>query len=184
MSGIGATYAGNSRSATMNVHQEQLRSGIGVRVLVVDDSSTMRRLMDLTLRPLGVDLEFSARGDEAIMLALKNHYDVILLDVMLPGVDGYQVCKAIKRDPRAKHVPDKVKGIMAGTNVYLTKPIKRSMLIAALDQNVPGLLTAGAWWIARQAASHHRTEAPAVPSKQSSSSNVQPKLSTNQETYS
>lgn len=165
------------------------------RALVVDDSTTLQRLMDLTLRPLGVDLEFSARGDEAIMLALKNHYDVILLDVMLPGVDGYQVCKAIKRDPRAKHVPvimltskdsafDKVKGIMAGTNVYLTKPIKRSMLIAALDQNVPGLLTAGAWWIARQAASHHRTEAPAVPSKQSSSSNVQPKLSTNQETYS
>lgn len=155
------------------------------RALVVDDSTTLQRLMDLTLRPLGVELEFSARGDEAIMLALKNPYDVILLDVMLPGVDGYQVCKAIKRDPRTKRVPvimltskdsafDKVKGIMAGTNVYLTKPIKRSMLVAVLDQHVPGLLTAGAWWVARQAHSHRTeaTAAPTVPLEQSPSFNV------------
>lgn len=145
------------------------------RALVVDDSTTLQRLMDLVLRPLGVDIEFAGHGDDAIALALVKSYDVIFLDVMLPGADGYQVCKVIKRDPRARHVPvimltskdsafDKVRGIMAGTDVYLTKPIKRSDLLAALDRCVPGLRVAGEWWVARQAASH-RTAAPDVSSK-------------------
>lgn len=148
MSGIGATYAGNSRSATMNVHQEQLRSGIGVRVLVVDDSSTMRRLMDLTLRPLGVEIEFSDRGEDALVLVRQRGYDVVFLDVMLPGMDGYRVCKTIKGDKLTKHTPiimltskdsafDKVRGIMAGTDVYLTKPFERVALLAAMQKVLP-----------------------------------------------
>ena len=135
------------------------------RALVVDDSTTLQRLLDLTLRPLGVDVEFAARGDEAIALALSKSYDVIFLDVMLPGVDGYQVCKAVKRDARAKHVAvimltskdsafDKVKGIMAGTNAYLIKPLERPKLLAAIDQHAPGLLAAGAFWLARNATIH------------------------------
>lgn len=137
------------------------------RALVVDDSTTLQRLMDLTLRPLGVDVEFAARGDDAIALALAKPYDVIFLDVMLPGIDGYHVCKVIKRDARAKHVPvimltsrgsafDKVKGIMAGTNVYLTKPLDRAKLIGALNQHVPNLPLASAQW------SGQRNAAPAV----------------------
>ena len=125
------------------------------RVLVVDDSTTLQRLMDLTLQPLGMEVEFAARGDDAITIALNRPYDLIFLDVMLPGADGYQVCKAIKRDPRAKHVPvimltskdsafDKVKGIMAGTNAYLTKPLDRAKLMAALCQHAPQLHIAGA----------------------------------------
>jgi len=145
------------------------------RALVVDDSTTLQRLMDLTLQPLGVDVEFAARGDDAIALALNKHYDVIFLDVMLPGADGYQVCKIIKRDPHAKHVPvimltskdsafDKVRGIMAGTDAYLTKPLDRAKLMAALDQHAPGLLTAAAWWLQRQAASRRgRNENSSFP---------------------
>ena len=147
------------------------------RALVVDDSTTLQRLMDLVLRPLGVDVEFAGRGDDAMMLALNKPYDVIFLDVMLPGADGYQVCKAIKRDPHARHVPvimftskdsafDKVKGIMAGTNVYLTKPIKRSDLLAAIDRHVPGLRTAGAWWLERQKASRPQRAADAAETDQ------------------
>lgn len=148
MSGIGATYAGNSRGATMNVHQEQLRSGIGVRALVVDDSTTVRRLMDLTLRPLGVEVEFSDRGEDALVLVRQRGYDIVFLDVMLPGMDGYRVCKTIKADKLTKHTPiimltskdsafDKVRGIMAGTDVYLTKPIERPALLAAMQKVLP-----------------------------------------------
>jgi len=136
------------------------------RALVVDDSTTLQRLLDLTLRPLGVDVEFASRGDDAIALALSKSYDVIFLDVMLPGADGYQVCKAVKRDARAKHVAvimltskdsafDKVKGIMAGTNAYLTKPVERPSLLAALDQHAPGLLAAGAYWLERRSTSQN-----------------------------
>jgi two-component system cell cycle response regulator len=135
------------------------------RALVVDDSTTLQRLLDLTLRPLGVEVEFAARGDDAIALALSKSYDVIFLDVMLPGADGYQVCKAVKRDERAKHVAvimltskdsafDKVKGIMAGTNAYLTKPVDRTKLLAALQLHAPGLLAAGAFWLERHATTH------------------------------
>ena len=142
------------------------------RVLVVDDSTTLQRLMDLTLRPLGMDVEFAARGDDAITIALNRPYDLIFLDVMLPGADGYQVCKAIKRDPRSKHVPvimltskdstfDKVKGIMAGTNAYLTKPLDRAKLMAALHQHAPQLRFTGASPVGHQAG------APASPLKQS-----------------
>jgi two-component system cell cycle response regulator len=135
------------------------------RALVVDDSTTLQRLLDLSLRQLGLDVEFAARGDEAIALALSKPYDVIFLDIMLPGTDGYLVCKAIKRDQRAKHVPvimltskdtvfDKVKGIMAGTNAYLTKPLDQAKLVAALNEHAPGLLTAGDYWMQRETRLH------------------------------
>lgn len=132
------------------------------RALVVDDSATVQQLMDLMLRPLGVNIEFASRGDDAIAMALDQPYDIIFLDIMLPGVDGYQVCKAIKRDPRAMSVMvimltskgstfDKIKGVMAGTNAYLTKPLDRAKLIAAIDTYVPGLRSAGEWWLKTQA---------------------------------
>lgn len=137
------------------------------RALVVDDSTTLQRLMYLTLQPLGMDVEFAARGDDAITIALNRPYDLIFLDVMLPGIDGYQVCKAIKRDPRAKHVPvimltskdsafDKVRGIMAGTNAYLIKPLDRAKLLAVLNQHIPNLRLAGAQW------DNHRSATPAA----------------------
>ena len=127
----------------------------------MDDSATVHELMDLILRPLGVNIEFVARGDDAITMTLNQPYDVIFLDIMLPGLDGYQVCKTIKRDPRTMSVTvimltskgstfDKIKGVMAGTNAYLTKPLDRAKLIAALDQYVPGLRKAGEWWLKTQ----------------------------------
>lgn len=136
------------------------------RALVVDDSTTLQRVMDLTLRPLGIDIEFASRGDDAITQALSKTFHVIFLDVMLPGADGYQVCKAIKRDPAAKHTPvimitskdsafDKIKGIMAGTNAYLTKPFDRAKLIAALDQHAPEVLPAATWWLQKEDARNY-----------------------------
>ena len=131
------------------------------RALVVDDSSTLQRQIGLLLEKLGIDFEFADRGDEAIKLALNNPFHVIFLDVMLPGVDGYSVCKTVKRDPRAKSVPvimltskgstfDKVKGIMAGTNAYLIKPVETSTLLAALEEHAPGLRAAGEYWLKSQ----------------------------------
>jgi twitching motility two-component system response regulator PilG len=108
--------------------------------------------MDLTLRPLGIDVEFADNGRDAIRLAQTRHYDVIFLDVILPGVDGYRVCAQIKGHKQSKRTPvimltsrdsafDKVRGIMAGTDVYLTKPLDRSKLITALKKYIPGIGT-------------------------------------------
>lgn len=119
-----------------------------VTALVVDDSTTLRRLMDLTLTPMGMVVEFADNGEDALVLARGKDYDIIFLDVILPRIDGYRVCKIIKADPRTKHIPiimltskdsafDKVRGIMAGTDVYLTKPLDRVALLKAINKYLP-----------------------------------------------
>lgn len=127
----------------------------GIRALVVDDSLTVRRLMDLTLSPLGIDLEFADNGEDAIALVLgkaEKHYDIIFLDVVLPGVNGFQVCKAIKGNNKTKGVPvimltskdgafDKIRGMMAGSDIYLTKPLERYELMKAMKKHLPTLDT-------------------------------------------
>lgn len=126
-----------------------------IKALVVDDSTTVRRLMELTLVPAGVELDFTDNGEDAVALAKQGAYDIVFLDIMLPGIDGYRVCRAIKADKRTKDTPvvmltskdsaiDKVKGIMAGTNVYLTKPLDRNQLIQAIDKCLPMRLVHGA----------------------------------------
>jgi two-component system, cell cycle response regulator len=116
-----------------------------LRALVVDDSTTIRRLMDLTLTPLGIEVEFADRGEEALVQVKRNHYDIVFLDIMLPGIDGYRVCKQIKAEKNTRNIPvvmltsrgtafDKVRGLMAGTDVYLTKPLERGQLIQALSK--------------------------------------------------
>ncbi|MDH4134825.1 MAG: response regulator [Gammaproteobacteria bacterium] len=120
----------------------------GLHALVVDDSTTIRRLLDLTLQPLGIAVEFADRGEEALSMVRRHRYDIVFLDVMLPGIDGYKVCKQIKGEKNTKGIPvimltskdgafDKVRGIMAGTDVYLTKPLDRGQLIQALNKCLP-----------------------------------------------
>lgn len=124
------------------------RISTALHALVVDDSTTIRRLMDLTLQPLGIAVEFADRGEDALTLVRRNRYDIVFLDVMLPGIDGYRVCKQIKGEKNTKGTPvimltskdtafDKVRGIMAGTDVYLTKPLDRAQLIQALNKCLP-----------------------------------------------
>lgn len=116
-----------------------------LRALVVDDSTTIRRLMDLTLTPLGIDVEFADRGEEALAQVKRTRYDIVFLDIMLPGIDGYRVCKQIKSEKNTRDIPvimltskgtafDRVRGLMAGTDVYLTKPLDRGQLIQALNK--------------------------------------------------
>lgn len=116
----------------------------------MDDSTTVQRLMDFALSRLGFDVEFADNGEDAISLVQSKRYDIIFLDVMLPGgLDGYQVCKVIKGGKTTRSIPvvmltsrdsafDKVRGIMAGTDVYLTKPLDTSKLNAAIEKYLPG----------------------------------------------
>jgi twitching motility two-component system response regulator PilG len=119
-----------------------------VRALVVDDSATVRNLIELVLKPIGVQLDCTDNGEDAIALAKNGQYDIIFLDVMLPGMDGYRVCKIIKADSGTRATPvvmltskdsaiDKVRGIMAGTNVYLTKPFEKNELLSAFSRCLP-----------------------------------------------
>jgi two-component system cell cycle response regulator len=105
--------------------------------LVVDDSSTIRKQIEMELKLFGVRVDAVESGEKAFELLAHKNYDLILLDVMLPGVDGYQICKTIKKDKAKKETPvvmltsksspfDRIKGALAGCDTYLTKPVKQS----------------------------------------------------------
>ncbi|MDS4030573.1 MAG: response regulator [Candidatus Contendobacter sp.] len=106
--------------------------------LVVDDSSTIRKQMELELKLLGVRVDAVESGEQAFEALARKNYDLIFLDVVLPGADGYQICKTIKKDKIRKKIPvimltsksspfDRVKGALAGCDTYLTKPAKQSV---------------------------------------------------------
>lgn len=106
----------------------------GLRALVVDDSPTVSRQIDMELRNSGVLADIAETGERALELLAQNRYDLIFLDVVLPGTDGYQVCKEIRKNPQTRQTPvimltsksspfDKVRGSLVGCSAYLTKPV-------------------------------------------------------------
>lgn len=106
-------------------------------VLVVDDSSTIRKQIELELKLFGIEVDAVESGEQAFESLAQKSYDLIFLDVVLPGIDGYQICKNIKKDKARKKTPvimltsksspfDRIKGALAGCDTYLTKPVKQS----------------------------------------------------------
>ena len=104
-------------------------------VLVVDDSLPVRKALDMKLTLMNYEVELASSGEQAMKLLQDNSYDSVFLDVIMPGIDGYEVCKKIKRDKTKKHMPvimltsksspfDRVKGKLAGCDTYLTKPVE------------------------------------------------------------
>jgi DNA-binding response OmpR family regulator len=103
------------------------------RVLVVEDDQHIRDLVLLHLRLEGLDAVAVGDGAEGLRLARTERFDLMILDVMLPGLDGITVTRAIRREPHLKDVPilmltarreesDKVDGLESGADDYLTKP--------------------------------------------------------------
>jgi len=128
-------------SAPTPRHEEQV-----FRVLAVDDSPLMRTFLQNKLQPYGIQPEFAASGEEALFKISKQHFDMIFLDVMLPGMDGYDVCKMIKKN-KDNHLMkvvmltskdktfDKIRGTMAGCDGYLTKPVDELKLRAIIERH-------------------------------------------------
>jgi DNA-binding response OmpR family regulator len=110
-------------------------------VLVVEDEQNIRELVCLHLGLEKYDCVPCADGDAALKLARERHFDLVILDVMLPGLDGVTVCRAIRRESENPDVPvlmltarreesDKVVGLESGADDYLTKPFGIRELIA------------------------------------------------------
>jgi two-component system OmpR family response regulator/two-component system alkaline phosphatase synthesis response regulator PhoP len=111
----------------------QEQSANGARVLVVEDDPNIRDLVVLHLGLEGLSTETAADGQVALDMARAEPFDLIVLDLMLPGLDGVTVCRAVRRDTPNKDTPilmltarrdesDKVLGLESGADDYLTKP--------------------------------------------------------------
>lgn len=100
------------------------------KILVVDDEDRIRRLLRMYLERENYDIDEAENGDEALELALNNEYDLIMLDLMMPGIDGIEVCKQV-RERKATPIimltakgeeTNRVQGFEVGTDDYIVKP--------------------------------------------------------------
>ena len=123
-------------------------NGVNGKVLVVDDSRSVRTQMDLCLRLYDLSVDLAEDAEEALDLIEVGNYDVIFLDVVLPEMDGYKVCKLIKSNAVTRSIPivmltgktspfNKVRGVMAGCDRYLTKPVDAEQLKTVLYEYIP-----------------------------------------------
>ena len=112
-------------------------------ILVVDDIETNIKLLTAKLLKEYYTVLTANSGKEALAILKKGKIDIILLDVMMPEMDGFEVCKTIKTDPETTHIPvvmvtalsdidDRVKGLEAGADEFLTKPINDTALFVRL----------------------------------------------------
>lgn len=117
---------------------------MGDSVLIVDDDADIRRFLGLTLRHDGFEVHEAVNADDALEQSRTVDPDVILLDVMMPGVDGYEVCRRLREDPRTQETPvilltakgraeDKIRGLDVGADDYVVKPFDPEELVARVN---------------------------------------------------
>jgi two-component system cell cycle response regulator len=114
---------------------------MSARVLVVDDVPANLKLMEARLSAEYFDVITASSGDEELALCERAKCDIVLLDVMMPGMDGFEVCRRLKARTTTQHIPvimvtaldqpsDRVKGLEAGADDFLTKPVSSLALVA------------------------------------------------------
>jgi two-component system cell cycle response regulator len=114
---------------------------MSARILVVDDFATNRKLLEARLSAEYFDVILASNGPEALTICAAGECDIVLLDVMMPEMDGFEVCRRLKQDPNTHHIPvvmvtaldqpaDRVRGLEAGADDFLTKPIDEIALAA------------------------------------------------------
>jgi two-component system alkaline phosphatase synthesis response regulator PhoP len=115
-----------------------------VNILVVDDEEDILELVKYNLSKSGYGVSCEATGGAAIQTARTTLPDLVILDLMLPGLDGFEVCSLLKNDPKTRHIPiimltakgeesDVVRGLELGADDYITKPFAPSVLVARVN---------------------------------------------------
>ena len=114
------------------------------RILVVDDEQSIRTIVEYALRDAGFEVATASRGDDALAAVARDPVDLVVLDLMLPGMDGLEVCRRIRAE---RNVPiiilsakgeelDKVLGLELGADDYVTKPFSPRELVSRVKANL------------------------------------------------
>ena len=116
------------------------------KVMVIDDSKTIRRTAETLLKKEGFEVITATDGFEALSLIADHQPDLILMDIMMPRLDGYQTCALIKHHRVFRHTPvvmlsskdglfDRARGRVVGSDNYITKPFTREELLSVIEQH-------------------------------------------------
>ena len=121
------------------------------RILVVEDEESLLKLETILLTVKGFEVVGAFTGQMAIDKLATEEFNLVLLDIMLPDIDGFEVCRHIRNNPRTSTLPvvmltakktqdDRERGFICGANAYLQKPFKSAMIIDEITRllNVPG----------------------------------------------
>ena len=118
------------------------------RILVVEDHEENRRIVGYLLASAGFEMIEAVTGEEGVAAAERERPDLILMDIQLPGLDGYEATRRIKGNPALHHIPiivvtsyalsgDDVKAFQAGCDAYVTKPFVPRELLAKIREYLP-----------------------------------------------
>ena len=124
-----------------------MSNNASVKVLIVDDSGTIRKTAEAILAKDGYTVASADDGFKALSKVMSFEPDIIFLDIMMPRLDGYQVCSVIKSNPKFVKTPvlmlsskdsvfDKARGRIAGSEYFMTKPFSRDELLGAIQTHV------------------------------------------------
>lgn len=119
--------------------------GYNARILIVDDSRTVLHALKTTLEKAGFKTLLAPDGEKGIAVATAKQPDLILMDLVMPGINGFQATRVIRRDEATKHIPiiiisgneqasEKFWGTRIGANGFLAKPISRENLFKAIGE--------------------------------------------------
>ena len=147
---------------------------MSARVLVVDDVPVNRRLLEAKLTAEYYEVAMAASGTEALAMAARWSPDVVLLDVMMPEMDGFDTCRALKDQPATAHIPvvmvtalidrsERVRGLEAGADDFLSKPVDDATLFARLRALLRTKQVQDAWRLRAETARQLGVEPPPGP---------------------
>jgi DNA-binding response OmpR family regulator len=119
------------------------------RILIVEDEESLLKLETILLTVKGYEVSGVSTGNAALEMLSGEQFDLILLDIMLPDVDGYEICRRIKEHPGHADIPvvmltarksieDQERGATCGADAYLTKPFKSALIIETIEGLLSG----------------------------------------------